>query len=85
MKDLYPDINTEEHWHENVLERLKNDKNFYMEEKEPMCKNNVPREGMVIRIFGDKLARAWKLKSKAHYALEGKQHDAGEADIEETA
>lgn len=86
MKDLYPDINTEEHWHENVLERMKNDHDFLlMEEDEPMCKNKVPREGVVIRIFGDKLARAWKLKSKRHYDLEGKQHDKGEVDIEETA
>lgn len=36
--DLYPEISWENHWQENVLEALKNDKeNFLMEELEPMC------------------------------------------------
>ena len=38
LKDLYPDLDVTNHWHENLLERLKNDKeNFLMEEKEPLC------------------------------------------------
>lgn len=38
MADLYPDLDISCHWHENLLERLKNDKeSFLMEEKEPMC------------------------------------------------
>lgn len=37
LADIYPDIDVENHWHENFLERLKNDENFYMELKEPMC------------------------------------------------
>lgn len=37
FSDLYKDIPVDENWHDNVLERLKNDKNFYMELKEPMC------------------------------------------------
>lgn len=38
FKDLYPDIDTEHHWHENVLERMKNDKDLFgMELKEPLC------------------------------------------------
>lgn len=35
--DLYPDIEIDEKWYSNFLERLHNDKNFYMELKEPMC------------------------------------------------
>lgn len=36
--DLYPDIDPNNHWHENVLERMKNDKTLLlMEELEPMC------------------------------------------------
>lgn len=81
--DLYPDIPIDEHWHENVLARLKCD--FEMEKQEPMCRLKAPREGIVIRIDNDKFPRAWKLKSKAHYSLEAKQHDTGDADIEETA
>ena len=38
FKNLYPDINVENHWHENVLARMKEDKDrFLMEEDEPMC------------------------------------------------
>lgn len=84
FKDLYPDVEINDNWHKNVLERMKNDKTtFLMEEKEPMCKNKVPREGIVIRKNGDMFARAWKLKTKAHYSLECKANDNGEVDIEE--
>lgn len=84
--DLYPDLDESQHWHENVLARMKADKeHFLMEEDEPLCKNKVPREGIVIRIDGDKFARAWKLKTARHYDLEAKAHDKGEADTEETA
>lgn len=84
--DLYPDLDESKHWHENVLARMKADrKDFLMEEDEPLCKNKVPREGIVIRIDGDKFARAWKLKTMRHYGKEAEQHDKGEVDIEETA
>ena len=84
--DLYPDLDETQHWHENALARMKADKeHFLMEEDEPLCKNKVPREGIVIRIDGDKFARAWKLKTARHYAKEAEQHDKGEVDTEETA
>ena len=84
--DLYPDLDEHNHWHENVLARMKADREkFLMEEDEPLCKNKVPREGVVIRIVGDKFARAWKLKTARHYAKEAEQHDKGEVDTEETA
>lgn len=86
IKDLYPDLDIANHWHENLLERMKNDEDkFLMEKREPLCKNNVPREGIVIRKVGDPIARAWKLKTKAHYAKECKEHDEGNVDMEETA
>lgn len=83
--DLYPDLKVDDDWHNEFLERLKTDKKYHMEEMEPMCKNKVPREGIVIRIENDKFKRAWKVKCKSHYMLETKAHDAGEVDIEETA
>ena len=86
LGDLYPDLDPENHWHSNLLARMKADKDrFLMELDEPMCKNKVPREGIVIRIVGDPLARAWKLKTMRHYGKEAEAHDKGEADIEETA
>lgn len=82
--DLYPDIDKETHWHSNVLARMKSDKDrFLMEMDEPLCKNKVPREGIVVRKVGDPLARAWKLKTLRHYGKEAEAHDKGEADIEE--
>lgn len=81
-KDLYPDLNTQEHWNENFLERLANDKNFYMEERSPDCVNNVPHEGVVIRIE-DNVAHAFKLKCFNFLNKEQKALDNGETNIED--
>ena len=84
LMDLYPEIPVETHWHADVLARMKTDKDrFLMEQDEPMCKNKVPREGIVIRKSNDIHARAWKLKTARHYAKESEAHDKGEVDMEE--
>ena len=63
LKDLYPELDTENHWHEELLEKMKYDKkNFGMEEYEPLCENLVPREGIVIRKDDSEIPEAWKLK-----------------------
>lgn len=63
LKELYPDIDIHTHWHERVLEALKNDvEHFGMEKNEPLCKNKVPREGIVLRIDNDITKEAFKLK-----------------------
>lgn len=85
MRDLYPDIDLSQHWAENVLERMKTEKRFLMEELEPLCRHKVPREGVVLRIINDKFSEAWKLKCKAFWNREAKQHDRGEVDMEEIA
>ena len=84
LAELYPEISTTEHWHENVLEALKVEKKFLMEQMEPMCINKVPREGFVIRKANDPIKEAWKLKTSAFFEREAKQIDAGEVDIEMT-
>ena len=84
LGDLYPDLDPENHWHSNLLARMKTDKDrFLMEMNEPMCKNKVPREGIVVRVVGDQLARAWKLKCQSHYARECKENDEGIVNIED--
>lgn len=83
-KDLYPDLDINNHWHENFLERLANDKNFYMEELSPECNNKVPQEGIVIRVENNKPG-ALKLKTFAHLNKEQVQLDAGETNIEDEA
>ena len=82
IKDLYPDVSTTEHWHENVLELLKNEKRFLMEKDEPMCKNKVPREGFVLRRANDPIPCAFKLKCSNFLFKESKLIDAGEVDCE---
>ena len=80
--ELYPEISTTEHWHENVLEALKVEKKFLMEQLEPMCINKVPREGFVVRKENDPIKRAFKLKTTAFHLREASQVDAGEVDME---
>lgn len=83
LKDLYPDLDTENHWHENLLEKMKNDKeHFGMEENEPLCHNKVPREGICIRKFQDFLRECFKLKTQSFKLKEALQYDEGEVDIE---
>lgn len=82
LRNLYPEIEVDEHWHENTLEALKKEKRFLMEKKEPLCKSSVPREGIVIRIANDPMKEAFKLKCSKFLEMEGKLMDAGEVDIE---
>ena len=81
-KDLYPDLNVTEHWNENFLQRLANDKNFYMECDSPTCDNKVPHEGVVIKIENMK-SEAFKLKCFKFLDKEGKALDKGEVNIED--
>lgn len=80
-KNLY-NIDIETHWYENFLERLANDKYFYMERDSPDCNNKVPHEGIVIKIDNMKSA-AMKLKCFSFLNKEQKQLDAGESNIED--
>lgn len=82
LQDLYPNMDIVNHWHEDVLEALKVEKSFGMEENEPMNKIKMPREGIVIRIDEDKIPRAFKLKCEKFLLAEGKRIDKGEKDIE---
>jgi hypothetical protein len=82
LHDLYPEIDVQNHWHENVLENLKVEKKFGMEMDEPLCKTKVPREGFVLRKGGDPVAEAWKLKTDRFKFREASQVDAGEVDME---
>ena len=82
LHDLYPNVDVQDHWHENVLENLKVEKRFCMEMDEPLCKTKVPREGFVLRKANDPVSEAWKLKTDRFKFREASQIDAGEVDIE---
>lgn len=82
LKDLYPDISTDTHWHENVLERMKTDERFGLEKLEPMCRNKVPREGIVVRKDKDEIQEAFKLKAVKFFEMESKQVDSEDVNFE---
>lgn len=81
-RDLYKDLNEQEHWQENFIDRLANDKNFYMELNSPDCNNKVPHEGIVIK-KEDMIPAAVKLKCFRFLQGEAAELDAGEANIED--
>ena len=81
-KDLYPDLDPSEHWSENFISKLANDKRFYMEMNSPTCINKVPHEGVVIKSENMR-SEAFKLKCFAFLDKEGKALDKGESNIED--
>ena len=82
LSHLYPEIPTNQHWHENMLAALKQESVFGMENLEPLCNNKTPREGIVLRIEGDPIAEAFKLKCIAFLEKEAKQVDKGEINLD---
>ena len=84
LENLYPELDTENHWHENLLEKMKNDKeHFGMEENEPMCTHyESPREGICIRKVGEAVPSCYKLKTVAFAFGEAIRYDQGDVDIE---
>ena len=83
LKDLYPDLEISEHWHENLLQRLSTEEKWYMEMNDPNCLNKVPFEGIVIRkeTLG---INVFKLKCFAFLGMECKANDNNEINIEDT-
>ena len=50
-KDLYPELDETEHWNENFIQKLANDKRFLHGRTFTLhATNDVPHEGIVIRI-----------------------------------
>lgn len=83
LGDLYPDLDAQNHWQTNLLLRMKEDTELFgMEQMEPLCKNEVPREGLVIRKVGDEVSEAFKLKCDAFFKWEKEQMDQGVVDAE---
>ena len=80
--DIYPELDTTNHWHENLLEKMKNESKWFMEKNEPLCNNKVPREGIVIRKINDPIKEAFKLKTMKFRFKECENMDKGLADTE---
>jgi hypothetical protein len=76
-KNLFPELNVENHWNENFLERMKQE---YLEKMIPVDK--VPDEGVVLRIEKGLNIDYFKLKSFLFLEGETKALDKGEVDVE---
>ena len=81
-KDLYPELNINEHWTENFMDKLANDKRFFMEMDSPDCSNKVPHEGIVIK-RENMISEAFKLKCFKFLGKEQEALDRGETNIED--
>ncbi len=83
MRDIAPQLDETQHWQENMLTVLKNKTDWGMEKNEPLCRNKVPREGIVVRINDDVVPEAFKLKCLKFLGKEAEMIDKGEVeDIE---
>lgn len=77
-ENLFPNLNINEHWHEEFLTNLRN---MYLEQRSVLCNNNVPEEGIVFRREVNGID-VYKLKSINFLEKESKMLDRGEIDIE---
>ena len=79
-EDLYTDININEHWHENFLEKLEEE---YNEKDCYMCINKQPEEGIVVRIEKSDEYLAFKLKSKRFLLGESDEQENDQSNLED--
>jgi hypothetical protein len=78
-KDLFKNIEKSETWNEDFLEALKEK---YLEKDCVLCRNNVPDEGIVLRIENPN-TEAFKLKSFRFLQKETKDLDQGVVSMED--
>ncbi len=76
---LFPDLNVDEHWHENFLDKIK--ERYVYDQDCPHSKNKVPAEGIVLRKEGLNI-ECFKMKAFRFLEYESKELDKGEIDIE---
>ena len=82
LRNLYPDVSMSGHWNEDIIDALRKDEKLGFEKMEPLCRNKVPREGIVVRKIGDVIPEAWKLKAIAFLNKEAKEIDKGNTNME---
>lgn len=78
-KNIYPDIDIENHWNEEFVKRLEKD---YNDKDCFICVNKVPEEGIVVRKEKFFEFEAYKLKSFRFLEHESKMLDEESVDIE---
>lgn len=80
LKDLYPNLDVNNHWHEEIIKNLEKD---YNNKDCYMSFNKVPEEGIVVRKEGLFFYEAYKLKSARFLEWETKELDKGQENIED--
>lgn len=78
-KDLFPNLNAHEHWHENFLKELEA---VYVHDQDCPFNNWLPAEGIVVRIDRLNEAENFKLKNFRFLERESKELDKGQVDTE---
>jgi hypothetical protein len=78
--DIFPDIPVDENWSITFLTKLAD---TYLEKDCEFCRNEVPSEGIVLRVESDPNKTALKYKSFRFKERESGERDLGETNIEE--
>jgi hypothetical protein len=80
-KDLFPELDVGEHWHENFLIKMME---TYLEKDCHLCKSkpNIPEEGIILRNDSKFDWEVYKLKSFRFLQHESAEIDKGEVDME---
>lgn len=78
-KDLFPELNVEQHWHDEFLKKMME---TYLEKKCTLCRNDVWAEGVILRKDEPFEWNAYKLKSFNFLLGETEQLDSGEIDLD---
>lgn len=79
-KDLFPELALDDNWSENFYNKMRS--SFNLEQMCPLNNNEVPAEGVVLRIDRSSSFDAFKVKSFLFNKRETQMLDKGEVDIE---
>lgn len=81
-KDLFPELHTEHHWHDNFLRKL--EQTFLGKKELRNLDKTKPAEGVVVSIQKPLGWKALKLKDLEFLGIETKQLDEGDTGVQET-
>jgi hypothetical protein len=78
-KDLFPELNTEHHWHDNFLQKL--EQTFLGKKEESCIDKTVPEEGICVSVQKPLGSKIFKLKDLEFLGYETQQLDSGDVGV----